>query len=115
MTPALLALQLALAIDGDTLRMGRETVRLCGVRVPELHEPGGTEAKRFLERYLAGKRIQCVPVGLGSVCDGRSPKRSHGRIVAQCYADGDDLVRALIEAGHGLEWKRFSGGWYGRE
>jgi endonuclease YncB( thermonuclease family) len=39
-------------IDGDTLRMGSERIRLRGIDTPELNEPGGQAARQRLEQLL---------------------------------------------------------------
>jgi len=40
------------AIDGDTLRCGRELVRVEGVRAPGLGEPGGKQARQRLQERM---------------------------------------------------------------
>ena len=104
----------AVAIDGDTLAIGRARVRLCGIDAPERREPGGREARAFLGGLIHGRRVRCEPVGTGTPCDGRSPPRSKGRVVAQCFVGRRDIARVLVQSGHARDWPRFSGGAYGR-
>lgn len=99
--------------DGDTLVIGRQPVRLCGIQAPEKGRRGAREATAYLTRLVRGKAIRCVPVGDGTPCDGRSPRRSHDRIVAQCFAQGRDIAEAMVRAGHACAWLRYSGEAYG--
>lgn len=69
-------------------------VRLSDFYAPELHAPGGKEAKAALERVAKGKRAVCV-----------ASHRSHDRVVASCTIDGrsvGDLMRAagIAEGGN---------------
>lgn len=48
-------------------------VRLADFYAPELHEPGGPEAKRQLEQVTAGQTLHCI-----------AEHRSYDRVVAQC-------------------------------
>lgn len=77
------------AIDGDTLVLGRQRVRLANVDAPKLSEPGGPEARDYLRRLVAGRSV---------TCDGRARDR-YARLVATCSVQGGDLGKALISAG----------------
>ena len=85
--------------DGDGLCVaaipGREAdpttwveVRAADFYAPELHEPGGPEAKAALERIAKGKRVECV-----------ADHRSYDRVVAFCRLQGESLGAALRRAG----------------
>jgi micrococcal nuclease len=79
--------------DGDSLcvAVGSSPTDWIEVRVsdfyaPELHEPGGQEAKAALERIAKGRQVKCV-----------AQHRSYDRIVARCAMQGrslGDLIRA---------------------
>lgn len=92
----------AYVIDGDTLAFGRKRVRVWGIDAPEMDTWQGTQARSFLIKKLAGRKITCVDTG----------ERSYGRIVAQCYVDGEDIAWWLVNAGHAIDWPRHSGGHY---
>ena len=85
--------------DGDGLCVaaipGREAdpttwveVRAADFYAPELHEPGGPEAKAALERIAKGKRVECV-----------ADHRSYDRVVAFCRLQGESMGAALRRAG----------------
>ena len=50
-------------VDGDTIRLGEERVRLIGVDTPETHKPGtplqcfGAKATAFTRRFVEGRRV----------------------------------------------------------
>lgn len=110
-TPAAAADQV---IDGDTLTVGRHTIRLCGIDAPERGEQGYKEATTYLRQLTEGKIVSCHPVGSGTPCDGRSERKNHDRLVATCFVEGKDLAAELVRAGHAKDWPKFSGGYYGR-
>lgn len=99
-------------IDGDTMQVGRQKVRLCGIDTPERGEPGWKAAGDHLRSLTAGKTARCVVVGSGTPCDGLSKRRSHDRLVAQCTIEGRDVAEAMVRARHACDWTRFSGGHY---
>ena len=106
-------------VDGDTLWLCDQTachkIRLCGIDAPELSDTRGPAAKRSLQDLVHGKIVSCVPVGLGTVCDGRSRPTSYDRVVAQCFVKGRDLAAEMVNAGQACDWIEFSGGAYSRE
>jgi micrococcal nuclease len=87
--------------DGDGLCVGPAgrpdhwiEIRLADFYAPELHEAGGTEAKRRLERAVMGKTLVC-----------RAGRRSYDRVVAACMLGGRPLGQLLRRAG-GVEGGR---------
>ena len=67
---------------------------------PELHEPGGLEAKNALIELVRGQRITCE-------LDGTT---SHDHVVGICYVGGRDLAAELVMRGLARDCERFSGG-----
>lgn len=81
--------------DGDGLCVGPAgrpdrwiEIRLADFYAPELHEAGGRDAKRRLERLVMGKPLVC-----------RAGRRSYDRVVAACTLGGRRLGTILREAG----------------
>jgi len=95
-------------VDGDTFRIGGETVRLFGVDAPELDQtcrrddgrvwPCGRWSRDEVERRLGGRRL---------VCAGRGRDR-YGRLVATCRLGGADIAAALVRDGVVLAYLRYS-------
>lgn len=79
-------------VDGDGLCVGHDRggieVRLGDFNAPELHAPGGKEAKAALERIAKGRRIECV-----------ADHKSWDRMVSFCTLDGRGLGDRMRAAG----------------
>lgn len=75
----------ARVVDGDTIVIARERIRLQNFNAPEMNEPGGPEAKARMQALTQGKTVHC---------DGKARDR-YGRLVARCDVDGVDLGRAM--------------------
>lgn len=106
----------AVVVDGDTieLHLGDTVIpaRLCGIDSPEARHAGGPEASAKMAELIASKEVQCVQVGGGTPCDGRSKPINHERIVAQCLVDGVDISKEMVCSGHAVDWPKFSAGYY---
>ena len=76
-------------IDGDTLRMGSERIRLRGIDTPELNEPRGPEARLRLEQLLKEGPIRIVPHG----------QDVYGRTVADVFVNGKNVAEVLRSEG----------------
>lgn len=88
--------------DGDTIVVGRTPVRLQGVAAPELRQPLGPEARRYLRDLAEGRRVECEPDGT----------RSYDRVVAVCRLDGKDVGALLVGRGLARDCPRYSRGRY---
>jgi len=90
----------AVVVDGDTieLHVGDKVilVRLWGIDSPEASHAGGPEASTKIAELIAGKDVQCVQVGGGTPCDGRSKPTSRKRIVAQCFVGGVGSSKEMV-------------------
>lgn len=75
----------ARVVDGDTIVIGRERVRIQNFNAPELNEPGGPEAKARMQALTLGREVHC---------DGKARDR-YGRLVARCSVNGQDLGRSM--------------------
>lgn len=98
----------ASVIDGDTLEIHGERVRLFGVDAFESgqwcgegqwHAPCGQRAAQALADFIGRSTVVCKPQGA----------RSYDRIVARCYLNGrDDLASYMVQQGHALAWTLYS-------
>jgi endonuclease YncB( thermonuclease family) len=92
----------ARVIDGDTLDVAGERVRLFGIDAPELQQTCGrsrfgnwscgVSAKRELKALTAGRRVVCLNRG----------RDRYQRILALCYANGREINAELVR--RGLAW-----------
>ena len=77
------------AIDGDTIRVGQERIRLRGIDTPELNEPEGQAAKERLEALLRSGTVSIVPHG----------RDVYDRLVADVFVDGQNVAEILRREG----------------
>jgi micrococcal nuclease len=90
-------------IDGDTIVIDRQRIRLAGIDAPELDHPYGHKSKWALVRVCKGKVVTAQVTG----------ELSYGRYVAACtLPDGTDLAAELVRAGLAVDWPKYSGGRY---
>lgn len=90
-------------VDGDTIRIGKVSLRLAGIDAPELEHPWGKKAKWELVHLCKGQTITAEI----------EPEMSYDRVVATCYLpDGRDLSAEMVRRGMALDWPKFSGGKY---
>jgi endonuclease YncB( thermonuclease family) len=98
----------ATVIDGDTIDIHGERIRLSGFDAPEAGRKclnGAGETVRVhqttslaLADFIAGRTVTCA----------RSGKDVHGRTVATCTVGGEDLGSWMVEHGHARDWPRYS-------
>ena len=104
----------ASVVDGDTLEIQGQRIRLNGIDAPESDQRCkdgrgksyrcGAEAAAELSKILAASRpTSCEFVD----------NDAYGRMVADCYrADGENVAALLVNTGHALDWPRYSNGRY---
>lgn len=85
--------------DGDTLRLGRDRIRLTGLDAPELDQtcadstgadwPCGRVSREQLRALIGGGDVSCTTSG----------KDRYGRFLGRCMTDGRDLGARLVSEG----------------
>lgn len=88
-------------IDGDTIEVGHQRIRLSLTSTPELNEKGGIEAKEFTTNLCPIGSIARV------VVDGKQPQDQYGRTIAKVYCGEALLNSELLEYGFATIDKRF--------
>ena len=109
--------------DGDTIVVNindwppvigeRIPVRIEGIQAPERRSRCDTEAEKARERQLAADaRIYLVGRLRGAeVVELRNIERgSFYRIIAEVWADGEDVGQEMLEVGHALPYVEGAGG-----
>lgn len=100
MIAALLLAAAVTVVDGDTLRIDGERIRLLGIDAPEIHGcrqdrvcvPGdGNASKRSLETMMGG-RISVQRVG----------QDRYGRTLAQVYVGGRNVACEQVRRGQAV-------------
>jgi endonuclease YncB( thermonuclease family) len=77
------------AIDGDTLRCGRERVRVEGINAPELNAPGGQQARQRLQQRLQS----------GEIVIERRGRDKYGRTLGRLYVNGQRITQSDVSSG----------------
>ena len=97
----------ALVIDGDTIEVAGERIRLHGIDAPEARQTCviagerwrcGESATLALEHEVEGRRV---------TCKGRKRDR-YGRIIAVCYSGENDLNAMMVRDGWALAYRRYA-------
>jgi len=98
----------ARVIDGDTLEVAGERIRLHGVDAPELSqrckdEKGknwhcGDQASNALLEKIGQEKVSCKGTG----------QDSYGRTIAVCSVSGSELNSWLVEQGWAVAFRRYS-------
>lgn len=91
-------------VDGDTIKLGMQRIRIWGIDAPEMYTQAGRDAKQYLRVFAEGKTVRCLAMD----------KDRHGRTVAQCWLNGKDLAWYMVEGGHARDWPKYSRGYYAR-
>ncbi len=96
----------AYVIDGDTISISGNHIRLKGIDAPELTQSCGTEAatsacgqvsRQTLVRLVGGREVRCEGYG----------HDKYNRSLATCYVGGSNLNRAMIEAGQAVAYGEY--------
>ena len=97
----------ARVIDGDTVEVAGERIRLFGIDAPESKQTCevigsdwacGRAAKAVLTDALVGREV---------TCKGKSHDR-YGRLIAKCYLDGEDINARMVREGWALAYRKYS-------
>lgn len=76
-------------VDGDTIRIGVERIRLRGIDTPELSEFEGPAAKRRLEQLLQSGSIRIEPHG----------RDVYNRLLADVFVNDQNVADILRSEG----------------
>jgi endonuclease YncB( thermonuclease family) len=76
-------------VDGDTIRVGGERIRLRGIDTPEMSELEGPAAKRRLEELLRSGPIRIVPHG----------RDVYNRLLADVFVNERNVAEILRSEG----------------
>ena len=99
----------AVAVDGDTLRFGRERARLVGLDAPELDQtcldqnggdwPCGEAARDFVRATIRAADLACVRQGTDR----------YGRALVRCSIGEGDLGQVIVAAGWAVAELEYKG------
>jgi endonuclease YncB( thermonuclease family) len=98
----------ATVVDGDSLEIAGERVRLEGIDAPEASQTCGggwlgtwscgRAATAQLRWLVGGRRVDCEAAG----------RDKYGRVLGWCTADGRDINAEMVRTGHAWAFVRYS-------
>ena len=99
-------------VDGDTIHLDGEKIRILGLDTPETNNPEclaekllGERATLYLERWIASAKTVEKRDEQG--------KDRYGRTLAKVYVDGVDVGGRLIAEGLATSWRGTQTDWCG--
>lgn len=99
----------AQVIDGDSLVVAGQQIRLWGIDAPEFKQTCtrkarrwrcGSAAARQLREYIDGRPVACAVLDTDT----------YGRAVSKCTVDGRSVNEWLVREGWALDYGRYSAG-----
>ena len=95
-------------IDGDSLRLGNEEIRLFAIDAPEARQTcTGRSGKRWPCGRAATRALRALVRGDDVVCSGDERDR-YQRRVAVCKVAGKDIGAEMVERGHAIALRGIS-------
>lgn len=94
-------------LDGDSLRIGEQEIRLHGIDAPEYRQiclqgdqprRCGIEALRALEQMIGTNPVHCT----------WEERDAYSRALGTCYVNGENLNARLVAAGLAVAYTRYS-------
>jgi endonuclease YncB( thermonuclease family) len=94
-------------VDGDTLEIKDQKIRLWGIDAPEPAQrcteggapyPCGLDASRALAKQLGRKPVSCT----------RRDTDRYGRMVAVCSVEGMDISKWMVTEGQAIAFRKYS-------
>lgn len=98
----------ATVVDGDTLRVAGQSVRLYGIDTPEQDQTCLTEQQvAYACGDIATQATTQLIGGNPVFCQGVDQDR-YGRVVARCKVGGRDIAADLVASGYAMAYRRYS-------
>ena len=94
-------------IDGDTIRLGDVKIRFSGIDAPEINQTCvasegkvacGKISRDLLIEKVTNNKISCTDEG----------KDFYGRVLGECFVNGDSLSSYLVREGFAFAYRKYS-------
>ena len=93
--------------DGDTIKIGDVKIRFSGIDAPEINQTCvasegkvacGKISKDILLTKVTNNKISCTDEG----------KDFYGRVLGECFVNGESLSRYLVREGFAFAYRKYS-------
>lgn len=102
-------------IDGDTLVMDGQRVRLFGIDAPEIEQPCRLGDRPWYPGPLATDVLRALADSPEFRCSIGLDRDKHERVVARCYVGDLDVGAEMVRRGWAMDWPAYSRGRYWRQ
>ncbi len=97
----------ARVVDGDTLAVAGERIRLNGIDAPETRQTCTRDGRPWVCGKAATQAMRKL-IGRHAVRCEVSGRDKYGRAIATCFADGLNLQQQLVRQGLALAYRKYS-------
>ena len=98
----------ARVVDGDTLVISGERIRMHGIDAPESKQVCFTQTDKQYEcGRLATETLRGLIQDMKVNCRGNRRDR-YGRLIAKCFVRGNDLGEQMVQRGMALAYRKYS-------
>lgn len=97
----------ASVIDGDTIEIRGQRIRLHGIDAPESYQ----FCERDQQKYRCGQESALALadfLGERTVACSQQDRDRYGRIIAVCSVAGENIGRWMVRNGHAIAYRRYS-------
>ena len=97
----------AIIIDGDTIHVNKNKIRLHGIDAPEIYQTCtidnkiwncGTESSIALESFILGKDVYCEIIGVDQ----------YKRFIGICFANKININQYMVQNGWAIAYRYYS-------
>ncbi|MDC3041581.1 thermonuclease family protein [bacterium] len=94
-------------VDGDTIKLGDVKIRFSGIDAPEINQTCvasegkvacGKISRDILITKVTNNKISCTDEG----------KDFYGRVLGECFINGESLSRYLVREGFAFAYRKYS-------
>ena len=94
-------------VDGDTIKLGDVKIRFSGIDAPEINQTCvasegkvacGKISRDILLTKVTNNKIRCTDEG----------KDFYGRVLGECFVNGESLSRYLVREGFAFAYRKYS-------
>lgn len=101
-------------IDGDTLDLDGRRIRLYGIDAPEARQTCRRDGRNWHCGEEAGRALSIAIGNRQMTCEERDTDR-YGRIVAICFAGGENMNAWMVRNGWAVAYRQYGGAIYDAE